>query len=294
MNRKLYILIFGLLISTISFAQEDKEDKYKNADKSTPDFLLEKDSIFVSKKKKKKRKKKTFNKLKTKRGYTKRGSGRGLTIEQFFYLKKFKEPSDFITPIFIYDITKLKVIKLKKYDINKYPPKQFKIMHGPYVRKKGSVVLEEGYFWIGTKHDNWFKYKGESEIVLERNEYHKGFPAKYEIKYYDPANKTEVKEINPIDGWNNNSGSYKFYFKSGRVQISGKLEKGLKVGNWYEYYTNGRKKKQSTYVWDDKQKLEIETIVNEWNPDKKLKKKYLERDRKIAEEKAKNRPKMKF
>ena len=122
MNRKLYILIFGLLISTISFAQEDKEDKYKNADKSTPDFLLEKDSIFVSKKKKKKKKKKTFNKLKTKRGYTKRGSGRGLTIEQFFYLKKFKEPSDFITPIFIYDITKLKVIKLKKYDINKYPP----------------------------------------------------------------------------------------------------------------------------------------------------------------------------
>ena len=292
MRKKLYILLFTLLCSSFVFSQDDDEKIV--IDKSTPDFLLQKDTIFVSKKKKKKRKKKTFNKLKTKRGYTKRGSGRGLTIEQFYYLKKYKEPSKFITPIYIYDITKLKLMKVKRYDKKKYPPKLFRIMHGPYLKKKGDIILEEGYFWIGTMHHDWFKYVGEGEIVKSRKKYKKGFPANYLIEYFDPATKKDVKEINPIDAWKDNSGLYKLYYKSGRINITGKLVKGLKTGKWMEFYTNSKKKKESYFSWDKKKKIEIERIENEWNPDGKLKQFYLDRDKKRKEEEKKNRPKMKF
>lgn len=289
MRNKLFIF-FLLIGSLVAYGQED--EKPVKVDKSTPDFLLQKDSIFVSEKKKKKRKKKTFNKLKTKRGYTKRGAGRGLTIEQFYYLKKYKEPNSFISPIYLYDVSKLKLLRVKNYSKTKYPPNLFKVVHGPYIKKRGNVVLEEGYFWVGTLHDNWFKYKGEEQIVLERKSYHKGFPEKYEIVYYDPADKTKVKEINPIDGLERNSGIYKYYYNSGRIKTRGRLEKGKKVGKWYEYYSNGKKKKESTYTYKDNQ--EVEEILNEWKVDGKLLQKYIERDKKIQEEKKKNKPKMKF
>lgn len=291
----LHILILFFAISSISFAQEEKDDKYTNADKSTPDFLLEQDTIFVSKKKKKKRKKKTFNKLKTKRGFTTRGSGRGRTDELFFYLKKYKEPSKYITPIYVYDIKKLKLIKLKSYDPKKYPPKEFKIPHGPYTKKKGDMILEEGYFWIGTLHNNWFSYIGEDMIVDERIKYDKGFYEKYKISYYDPANQTIVKEINPFDEFDRNSGIYKYYFESGRIQFVGRLEKGRKIGKWYEYHTNGKKKSEKEYTWNDEEMKEEFIFLNEWEYDGSLADKYVkQRAKEEAEKKKETKAKMKF
>ena len=281
-----YILIFLTVFSSISFAQEDKEkDKYANADKSTPDFLLEQDTIFVQKKKKKKRKKKTFNKLKTKRGFTSRGSGRGRTDELFFYLKKYQEPSKYVSPIYVYDIRKLKLVKLKSYDPKKYPPKDFKIPHGPYTKKKGETLLEEGYFWIGTFHDNWFRYSGEDMIVKERREYHKGFPEGYKISYYDPADKTIVKEIQPYDGFDRNSGIYKYYYETGRIKTVGRLEKGRKTGKWYEYHTNGKKKNEIEYSWNKEEEKEESTILKEWGRDGKLLPEYIQKQK----EKEKNK-----
>ena len=302
MNTKsLYIILFLIVSSLVSHAQigkdeggntnQKKEDEYKNADKSTPDFLLEQDTIFVSKKKKKKRKKKTFNKLKTKRGYTTKGSGRGRTDELFFYLKKYQEPSKYVSPIYVYDIQKLKLVKLKRYDPKKYPPKLFKIPHGPYKKKKGEVLLEEGYFWVGTFHNNWFRYSGEEEIVASRKKYNKGFPEKYQISYYDPAKQTIVKEVNPFDEFGRNTGTYKYYYESGKMMMTGKLEKGRKVGKWYEYYKNGRKKIETLYSWNDKEKKEESEVLNEWNTNGKLKEEYI---KKKQEEKNSKYKKQKF
>lgn len=289
MQTRLFLLTAFILISSfVSFAQEDEKIVI---DKSTPDFLLEQDTIFSTKKKKKKRKKKTFNKLKTKRGFTTSGTGRSRTDELFFYLKKYKEPSKYVTPIYVYDIKKLRLLKLKSYNPQKYPPKEFKIPHGPYVKKRGEVTLIEGYFWVGAMHDNWFEYSGEEMIVKERKKYYKGFPETYKITYYDAAEKSIIKEINPFDDFGRNSGVYKYYYKTGNVKNLGMLDKGRKTGKWYEYYTNGRKKSEIEYTWnEEEQKLE-EQYLNEWNNDGKLKEEY---QKKIDEKKKNKYDKMKF
>lgn len=292
-----YIFLLFIGCSSASWAQtgnsttktdskkEKTEDEYSGADKSTPDFLLEQDTIFVSKKKKKKRKKKTFNKLKTKRGYTSKGSGRGRTDELFFYLKKYQAPSKYVSPVYVYDIQKLKLVKLKSYNPKKYPPKQFKIPHGPYKKKKGEMIMEEGYFWAGTFHDNWFRYSGEAQIVASRRNYHKGFPEKYKISYYDPADQTIIKEINPFDEFDRNSGIYKLYRDNGRIELVGKLAKGRKLGKWYEYYPNGRKKIETEYSWNTKEGKEERKVLNEWNTNGKLKEEYVKK--KAEKEKSK-------
>lgn len=290
--KALYIFILMLFFSMAAHAQEDS---IITTDYTNTDFLLEQDTIFVQKKKKKKRKKKTFNKLKTKRGFTTRGSGRSRTDELFFYLKKHQDPSKYITPVFVYDVRELKLIKLKSYNPTKYPPSQFKIPHGPYTKKKGDMILEEGYFWIGTFHDDWFKYRGEDMIVEERNAYDKGFPKNYQVTYYDPANQTIIKEINPIDQWKANTGTYKYYYETGRIKTVGRLEKGRKVGTWYEYYTNGKKKMEIEYSWNEKEGKEESKIINEWNNDGKLKEEYLRRkEEKEKEELEKKRKRMKY
>ena len=71
----------------------------------------------------------------------------------------------------------------------------------------------------------------------------------------------------------------------------GKLEKGRKTGNWYEYYTNGKKKIEILYTWNEEKGREESETLNEWNRDGKLKEEYI---KKKEEEKKKKKKPMKF
>lgn len=269
------ISLFLFLVSNVLWAQEENKKKYEKVNleekiENEPNHLLEKDTIEVVKKGKKKRKKKTFNKLKTRRGFTKSGSDESQIIETFFYLKKYKEPDPYVPFVFLYDRLKFELLKVKQtaYDIEKYPPKQFRIVHGPYKKKRGGFLLEEGYFYIGTMHHFWFKYKSDEELVLDRANYYKGWPAEYKMSYYDPSEKKRPKEINPYNIYGENSGKYIYFYDSGNPKIIGTLEKGVKVDEWIEYH-DLKKKKYKRWTYPDnyeeaKQKQDIEHDM-EWD-----------------------------
>lgn len=257
-----------LLVSQLALAQEDKtkdkkEDLLLNYEE--PDFLLEKDTLTKVEKRKKKRKKKTFNGLKTRRAFTRRGAGSKETIELFYFLKKYKEPNTYVTN-YLFEVLKQRIIEVKDYDKKKYPPKEFKILHGSYVKKQDTTILAEGYFYIGTKHHRWEYFR--NDILIDKQVFHKGYPAESQISYYD-TDKKKVREVIPYM-FGEMTGSYVYFFPNGSIKEKGEYENGKKIGKWFEYYEyKHRSKKITQYpknAFDDAKPI----VLNEWDAEGKV------------------------
>ncbi len=267
------LLVFCFVGFGVAYAQEPKDKKKKSGEDNflnyeEPDFLVDKDTTEVITKKKKKRKKKTFNGLKTKRGFTKSGSGKRTTLELFYYLKKHKEPDKYVTPVYLFEVQQLRIVKVKKYDKEKYPPKEFKILHGPYTKRRDTTLLMEGYFYIGTKHHRWETYTND-EVLKEKKVYHKGWPAESKITYYD-AKKKKPREIIPVV-WGVKDGTYLYYYESGGIKEKGKYINDLKVGKWYEYYPGkGRTKKITEHAKDGYDKDYTPKVLKEYDEQGKI------------------------
>jgi hypothetical protein len=106
-----YILLLMILIGPVRlFAQEtEPEDQRFNAD--TPvnlDFL--KEEKIEEAPKKKKVKKKVFYGIKTKKGFSRRGTGNRVSYELFYYLKKSEMPKTFVRDVYYYDYARREVI----------------------------------------------------------------------------------------------------------------------------------------------------------------------------------------
>lgn len=221
------------------------------------DFKEEKE--FTLKEKKPKRK--VYYGKKTKKGFTKSGIGQSQVIEIFHYLKKWEEPNPYIKDIYWLDARKLQIVKSKKYD-----PQYSKILHGPYKKMVNDVLVEEGIYYVGTKHGRWvehskpkdFKFrsgdrnkKGRDEygdkIIIEgsdtvltyqllesKEKYNRGWPKYAQLTYYD-AQKEKLKEVLPYDRDKKLNGDYYSYFENGKIESRGALINGQKAGNWIEY-----------------------------------------------------------
>lgn len=283
MTKQILLLSF-LLIVTLIQAQSDsvpeidttkyveffKVEKLEDIDEL--DFKEEKEFEL----KEKKQKRKVYYGKKTKKGFTKSGTGQNQVIEIFHYLKKWEEPNPYVKDIYWLDARKLKIVKSKKYD-----PQYSKILHGPYKKMINEVIIEEGIYYVGTKHGRWVEYskpkdykfrtgdrdkKGRNEfgdkIIIEgsdtvltyqllesKEKYNRGWPKYAKLSYYD-AQKEKLKEVLPYDRDKKLNGDYYSYFENGKIQIRGAMINGQKVGEWTEYQLvrgRVRRLKETTY-----------------------------------------------
>lgn len=262
---KVLIPILAVLMLTFfpAHAQEDgQEDVQEEIDErftiDTPVTLdFEEEEKEEPKKKKKKVKKKVFYGVKTKKGFTRKGQGNRITYELFYVLKKPEKPQTFARDIYWYDYTRKEVRKTERFD-----PAKGVLLHGPYERRLGDVVLAKGIYYKGTKHGRWMYYNRDSTLV-DKEKFFRGWPKESIVSYYD-AERKKMKEITPIE-FGEKTGYYYRFYENGQIAISGEYEYDQKVGDWTEYYPNKRRKKIITYpeeAFDDSLRPYIKA---EWN-----------------------------
>jgi antitoxin component YwqK of YwqJK toxin-antitoxin module len=199
-----------------------------------------------------------FYGVKTKKGFTRKGVGEKVTYEIFYYLKKPEKPQTFVRDIYWYDYARHEIRKTSTFD-----PTKGVLLHGPYKRKQGEQLLEEGIFYKGTKHGRWMKYNRDSTLV-DKEKYFKGWPKESLVSYYDPHERKKMKEITPIE-FGEKEGFYYSFFESGTLAVSGEYKWDQKVGDWTEYYQTGKRKKIIAYPKEPFDKDTRPYIKAEWN-----------------------------
>jgi antitoxin component YwqK of YwqJK toxin-antitoxin module len=177
------------------------------------------------------------------------GNGARQTTEEFYVLNDEAEISMYARDIRWYDPDMQRTTSniIKDWE-------SASILHGPYKRFVADELVEEGYYYLGTKHGRWETYAKEADgdIGLQDKQYYiKGIPAASKITYYDEA-QTKIKEIIPIV-YGKQTGAYYGYYPSGNLQIEGHYDEGHKTGKWVEYFEfgqSGRRKKETQYRAD--------------------------------------------
>lgn len=208
--------------------------------------------------KKKKVKKKVFYGIKTKKGFTRKGQGNRVTFETFYYLKKPEKPQGFVRDIFWYDFTRKEIRKTQKFD-----PAKGVLLHGPYEKRQGEIVLEKGIFYKGTKHGRWMQYSRDS-VLLDKERYFRGWPKESTVSYYDPVERKRMKEMTPIE-FGEKEGYYYYFHENGILAVQGEYRWNQRVGDWVEYYPTGKRKKIIAYPKEAFDKSITPYIKAEWN-----------------------------
>jgi antitoxin component YwqK of YwqJK toxin-antitoxin module len=207
---------------------------------------------------KKKPKRKTFYGIKTRKSYTRKGFGDKTTIELFYVLKKPDKPTQFVRDIYWYDYTRREVRRTGNFD-----PKKGVLLHGPYKKLQGNVVLEEGIFYKGAKHGRWMKYD-RYDILDDKEKYYKGWPKESLITYYDPIEHTKVKEMIPVE-IDEREGFYFLFHENGTIAVTGEYKWDQRVGDWVENYPNGKRKKIIAYPAEPFDKTAKPFVRKEWD-----------------------------
>lgn len=274
MRLLLTILFLNFCLTTFGQIKKERESFGKEGqytfETDKPYKLLELDESnsepIVTKKKKPR--KKTFYGIKTKKGFTRKGFGEKTVVELFYYLKKADEPTKFVRDIYWYDFTRREVRKAG------YDPKKGQLLHGPYKRMQGEIVLEEGIYYKGAKHGRWMKYDRQ-DLLEDKEKFYKGWPKESIVTYYDATEKKKVKEMIPVE-FDEREGFYTMFHENGTVAVTGEYKWDVRIGDWTENYPNGKRKKVVAYPkepfdkevkpyvkreWDSKGK-EIYSVVN--------------------------------
>jgi hypothetical protein len=236
-------------------------DTLKLSSDAIPDLMLDADKRKVKEKEKKKKrkiKKNVYFGLKTRKNFTKTGSGDRQVIELFYTLKEYKDPNPYVRHVYWYDRNNRKIT-----DASIKEKEQVMILHGPYQKIAGGKIIEEGFYYVGAKHGRWEKYKGEN-ILMDKVKYLRGFPKEAEISYYD-AEKKIIKEVIPKE-YGVVKGEYYRYYDGGQLEIEGRYDNGIKVGRWLEYYQYRRQRKKETVYGKDAFDTEFQPyVVREWD-----------------------------
>lgn len=199
---------------------------------SRPSLATASDSAEVEdqKDKKKKRKKNVYFGYRVKKGFARQGKGKNQIVETFYYLRTFKQPSDYVLDKHYFDVKRKKIFKARTLDPAKT---RMLILHGPYTKKRGDVVIEQGYFYVGTKHLRWETFRTDS-IMTNRQYFNKGFLRDALITYYDAA-QTKIKDVVPYQ-FGEVQGEYLKFYENGQLEWQGTYDKGRKVGMWINYF----------------------------------------------------------
>jgi antitoxin component YwqK of YwqJK toxin-antitoxin module len=251
--------------------QQDADQRFSIDTPVTLDF--EEEAKEEAPKKKKKVKKRVFYGIKTKRGFTRKGYGNRVTYELFYYLKKPQLPQTFVRDIYWYDFTRKEIRKTEKFD-----PAKGVLLHGPYEKRQGDIIIQKGIYYKGTKHGRWLEYQAKDSVLLNKEKYFRGWPKESEVSYYDPHERKKMKEIVPIE-YGQKDGYYYRFYENGQVAVMGEYMWDKKIGDWTEYYPNNKRKKILAYPkkpFDDSIRPYVKA---EWND----KGKEIYRNNKIAD-----------
>jgi antitoxin component YwqK of YwqJK toxin-antitoxin module len=252
------LLCFILMASFSRVSAQDEEVQDERFTIDTPVTLnFEEEEEEEPEKKKKKVKKKVFYGIKTRKGFTRKGYGNRITYELFYVLKKPQTPQTFVRDIYWYDYTRKEVRKTERFD-----PDKGVLLHGPYEKRMGEVVLERGIFYKGTKHGRWLTYDRDS-VLKDKKKYFRGWPKESLVSYYD-AERKKMKEITPIE-YGEKDGYYYRFFENGQMAITGEYRWDQKIGDWVEYYPNKRRKKIIAYPKEPFEESIRPYIKAEWN-----------------------------
>ncbi|NJM24247.1 MAG: hypothetical protein HC859_00590 [Bacteroidia bacterium] len=142
--------------------------------------------------------------------------------------------------IWWYDFTRREIRHTSKFE-----PDKGVLLHGPYEKKQGDVLLEKGIFYKGTKHGRWMAYKRDSSLV-DKAKYYKGWPKESLVSYYASAGAQKMKEIIPVE-FGEKEGYYYMFFENGKKAVEGEYQWDKKVGDWTEYYPDGKRKRIIAY-----------------------------------------------
>jgi antitoxin component YwqK of YwqJK toxin-antitoxin module len=209
-------------------------------------------------KKKKKVKKRVFYGIKTKKGFTRHGYGERVTYELFYYLKRPQLPQTFVRDIWYYNFARKEIMKTSNFD-----PTKGVLLHGPYEKRQGELIIQKGIFYKGTKHGRWLTYNRDS-VLTDKEKYYKGWPKESEVTYYDPTERKKMKEITPKE-FGEKEGYYYRFFETGQLAVSGEYRWDQKVGDWTEYYPNNKRKKIIAYPKEAFQEEVKPYVKVEWN-----------------------------
>lgn len=252
-----YMVFSGVLYATNSSAQE--EDNFTTI---SPPLTVdleknEEDETYTAKTKKKK--KNVYYGLKTKKGFTTRGRGDREDLILFNYLKEPQQTDRYVRDIYWYDQEK-RQIKSRGFD-----PAKGVLLHGPYSIHRDDVVIEEGIFYVGTKHGRWIR-KTPQDVLLDKEKYYRGWPKESMVKFYDPSTRTKIQEIIPVE-YGQKEGNYYYFFEDGSRAVMGEYRYDERVGKWTSYYKNrrGRRKREIQYRNDPDNDKFIPYIIKEWN-----------------------------
>lgn len=260
------IIVLGFLLFTFYSALSQEEEASENEDRPfTIDgaFTLDLDekADSVPQPKKKKVKKKVFYGIKTKKAFTRKGTGERITFEMFYILKKPQLPQTFVRDVFWYDY--------RRKEVRRTPPGKFDansgiLLHGPYKKfMLSGQVLEQGIYYKGTKHGRWMKYNKDS-ILLDKEKYFRGWPKESQLTYYDPFERKKLMEIIPIE-YGEREGFYYLFHENGKPAVVGEYKYGQRVNDWIEYYPDGKRKKIISYSKEPFDSSARAFVRVEWN-----------------------------
>lgn len=253
-------LIICSCLSAKSQETETLDDIFK-VDYDTPltlDLQAESDEgVEPVKQKKKKVKKNVFFGLKTRKGYTRTGFGNNVVAELFHVLKEYEAPPQYARDFYWYDYKTKKITNSLRVKKDKAG-----VLHGPYKKMLGDVVIEEGWFYMGMKHRRWVRFN-KHDILQEKKYWWKGWPQESRLAYYD-FKKTQLKEVIPVHFAERN-GEYWAFHKDGSIAVRGEYKFDYKVGMWREYYDDRRVKREVIYPDDPFNFKFIPYITREWD-----------------------------
>lgn len=219
---------------------------------------LSEEAKDAQKAKEKRRKKKVFYGLKTKKSFTRRGTGDNVTLEIFHYLKDPVAIDPYVPEIWWYDFTRKRIRNTGKIE-----DKRGVILHGPYKRMVGEQIIEEGIYYKGTKHGRWTEYD-RHDILVDKRKYYKGWQKESKVKYYDDK-QTKLKEVVPIL-YGKRDGVYYYFHENGTLAIRGEYKEGVKVGKWTEYYSFRRRRKKEIQYPSNQYDVSYQPFISkEWD-----------------------------
>ena len=164
-----------------------------------------------------------------------------------------------------YHIKKKKVLSTPILEKDK---KFARLLHGPYLRKTAYNIIEDGIFYVGSKHGRWEKYD-KNFILIEKIKYFRGWTRESMISYYDQDRK-KIQEITPIQNGIKTGKFYRFY-ESGLLAEEGNYTEDQKTGTWVEFYEDRKKRKRVTQYPKDPYDTETKpVVVKEWDANGRL------------------------
>jgi antitoxin component YwqK of YwqJK toxin-antitoxin module len=240
--------IGGMLTSALGSDVMDLGLKVKS-------FIKKKDN----KREKKKASKTDYEGLPMARQYTKIGSGDRTIIEEFHVLKNWQDPNPYIRERFGFSPKEGRVKQLGNDLDGVY------LLHGPYKRYQNGDLVEEGYYYAGTKDGRWERYDSKF-MLIDKTYYRRGFPAEAYVAYYDSAH-TKLKEVVPYM-FGKQTGTYLSFHPNGQLAEEGKYDNGVKVGRWTEFHpiaTRRFRKRITQYVKDRWEDPAEPLVLAEWD-----------------------------